>query len=115
MIGRNLEMNDDLMIKWYIDAAFAVHVDMKSISGCYVTLGKGGIYCNSRKQKFNTRSSTEAELVGVDDYISEVLWYSKFLKSQGVELKETVVQAFRYKVFFCQGLYRSRRYRCRVL
>ena len=37
----------------------------------------------SSKQKLNTRSSTEAELVGVDDMMGKVLWTQLFLKAQG--------------------------------
>ena len=37
----------------------------------------------SRKQKLNTRSSTEAELVAVDDMASQVMWTNYFLQKQG--------------------------------
>jgi hypothetical protein len=33
-----------------------------------------------RKQKVNSRSSTESELIGVDDQISRVLWTKRFLE-----------------------------------
>ena len=55
------------VIKWYIDAAFAVHPDFRSHTGGVMTLGRGAIQSISTKQKLNTRSSTEAELVGTDD------------------------------------------------
>ena len=54
-------------LTWSVDAAFAVHNDMKSHTGATVTMGKGGIASWSMKQKITTISSTEAELVGVDD------------------------------------------------
>ena len=38
----------------------------------------------SRKQKINTRSSTEAELVAVDEAIGSVLWTKRFLEAQGL-------------------------------
>ena len=31
------------IVKWKIDASFAVHPDMKSHTGAYITLGKGAI------------------------------------------------------------------------
>ena len=37
----------------------------------------------SRKQRLNTRSSTEAELVGVDDGINLILWTKFFLEAHG--------------------------------
>ena len=35
------------------------------------------------KQKLNTKSSTEAELVGVDDMMPQVVWTKYFMESQG--------------------------------
>ena len=53
--------------KWWVDSSNAVHPDMKSHTGIYMTLGKGAMYTASCKQKLNIKSSTEAELVAVDD------------------------------------------------
>jgi hypothetical protein len=46
-----------------------VHEDLKGQSGCVITLGmNGGVMATlSKKQKVLTRSSTEAELVAIDD------------------------------------------------
>ena len=41
-----------------------------------MTLGKGAMYTASSKQKLNTKSSMEAELVAVDDAMGQVLWTS---------------------------------------
>ena len=48
-------------LKWYVDAAFAVHPEMKSHTDAVFTLGKGAIISNSTKQKSNVRSSTAPE------------------------------------------------------
>jgi hypothetical protein len=66
-------------IRWYDDAAFAVHNDMKSHTGAMMTTGHGASGAQSSKQKLNTKSSTEAEFVGVDDNISQVIWCRYFL------------------------------------
>ena len=50
---------------WFIDGAFAVHNDLKSHSGSMMTFGKGMLDGTSNKQKINTNSSTEAEVVAV--------------------------------------------------
>lgn len=91
-------MDDKLSLKaegniliWYIDAAFAVHPDMKSHSGAVFTLGKGAVLSSSTKQKSNARSSTEAELQAVDDKLSKVLWVKRFLDNQGYEVKLNVI------------------------
>ena len=46
-------------------------------------MGKGTLINMSRKQKINTKSSTTAELVGVDNAIIMVLWTKLFLEAQG--------------------------------
>jgi hypothetical protein len=48
-----------------------------------MTFGKGAALSMSTKQKLNTKSSTEAELVGVDDTIPFNIWCLYFLREQG--------------------------------
>ena len=55
------------VLHWYVDTSFAVHPNMRSHSGGALTLGHGFPISSSGKQKLNTRSSTESELVDVDD------------------------------------------------
>ena len=85
-------MNDKCIVKWYSDAAFATHNDMRSHTGATVTMGHGGIINISTKQKLNTKSSTEAELVGVDDISGQLLWTNYFLKEQGYNFKTLLLQ-----------------------
>ena len=59
---------DDLkVIKWYMDANFAVIPDFNIHTRAIMTMGQGAMQSFSREQKLNTRSNTEAELVAVDD------------------------------------------------
>ena len=78
-------------IQLWIDASFAVHPDMQSHTGATMSLGKGAVYSFSTKQRINTRSSTEAELVGVNDAMSLVLWTRHFLEAQGFSVKDNVI------------------------
>ena len=78
--------------QWFPDSAFAVHQDYKSHTGAIHTLGKGATTTISAKQKLNTRSSTEAELVAVDDIVTHALWTRNFLEAQGYEVKTTIHQ-----------------------
>ncbi len=77
--------------RWFVDAAFAVHVDFRSHTGGLFTMGKGGIINITGKQKVNTRSSTEAEIVAADDVVSPMLWTRLFLEAQGYGLKENIL------------------------
>jgi hypothetical protein len=63
-------------IKWYVDASFAVYPDYKSHTGATMSYGDGdgALQSISRKQKMNTKRSTESELVGVDDVLVMTLW-----------------------------------------
>jgi hypothetical protein len=69
-------------IKWYLNASFAVHPDYKSHTGATMSYGdgNGAVQSISRKQKLNTRSSTESELVGVDDVPVMILWTKLLLE-----------------------------------
>jgi hypothetical protein len=78
-----------LMFTW-VDASYAAHKDMRSHTGRVVSFGIGAIMSKSSKHKINTKSSTEAELVGASDYLSYPIWAKKFLSAQGYSLKENV-------------------------
>jgi hypothetical protein len=83
---------DDLrVVKWYVDASFAVHPDFKSHTGTAMMLGKGAMQSIARKQKMNMRSSTEGELVAVDDAATMILWTKLFLEAQGYDVDKNIV------------------------
>jgi Reverse transcriptase (RNA-dependent DNA polymerase) len=84
--------DDTFNIIWYVDAAFGVHNDMRSHTGATMSLGKGAVMSLSTKQKINTRSSTEAELVSIDDVISKIIWTKLFLEKQGYKVKENIIK-----------------------
>lgn len=56
-----------------------------------MSLGKGMVFSSSVRQKLNTRSSTEAELVGVHDFMPQILWTRYFLEDQGYEVKDNII------------------------
>jgi hypothetical protein len=86
-----LEADDIQLVKWWADASFAVHADMKSHTGGAMSLGKGVIYGTSTRQKINTRSSTEAELVAVNEVLPQILWTRYFLEAQGYGTIDSIV------------------------
>jgi hypothetical protein len=56
---------------------------MRSHTGGTMSMGTGAVYSTSKKQKLNTKSSTEAELVGIDDVLPQALWTKYFMEAQG--------------------------------
>ena len=54
-------------------------------------MGEGAMQGITSKQKLNTRSSTEAELVACDDVITKILWTRLFMKSQGYEIEQNIL------------------------
>jgi hypothetical protein len=68
-----------------------VHPNMCGHTGDGLTLGRRFPISVSTKQKLNTRSSTESELVGVDDMIPIICWTRYFLLSQGYGIIENLL------------------------
>ena len=54
-------------------------------------MGRGFPIVTSTKQKLNTRSSTESELVGVDDMMPIVVWSRYFLMAQGYGVTQNLL------------------------
>jgi hypothetical protein len=59
--------------RWWVDAAYAVHDDCRGHTGAGMSFGQGMALSYSWKHKINTKSSTEAKLVGVDDSLGYIL------------------------------------------
>ena len=79
--------SQSLMRSW-ADASFAVHRDMKSHTGGTSSFGIGVVHSKCSKQKINTKSSTEAEIVAASDYISHTIWIANFMKDQGYPISK---------------------------
>ena len=87
-----LEADGDLhIIKWWVDASYGTNPDMKSHTVVTVSLGKGAVYSTSTRQKLNTISSTEAELVRMVDVMPMIIWTRYFLEGQGNKVTVNIV------------------------
>ena len=51
-------------------------------------MGTRGAYVKYRKQKLNTNSSTETDIFGLDNFLTQVIWNQYFLKEQGYDIHE---------------------------
>lgn len=91
VLALTLEADNGHVVKWWVEAAFAVTQDMRIQSGGIMTLGKGAMYSSSLRQRLNTRSSTEEELVGANAFMPQILWTRYFLQEQGYEVRDNVL------------------------
>jgi hypothetical protein len=81
-----------LLVRLFVDASYGVHADGKSHTGSCVVLGDvGAVHCRSTKQAIVTKSSTEAELVGLSDSANQALHMRHFLMAQGYKVPAAVV------------------------
>jgi hypothetical protein len=105
----NLTIDSLQSTKWLVDSSHGVHEDGKGQTGAGMILGKGAVISFSRKQKSNTRSSTESELVGVDDAMPSILWSLYFCRNRATTLRTPLIfqqqthEAHQDEIFLCQG------------
>jgi hypothetical protein len=84
-------MDGSNKIRWWVNASFGTRYGMRSQTGGTMSLGYGSLYSVSRKQKLNTTSSTEAELVGVHEVMSQIVWMRYFMLAQGIEISRNTL------------------------
>jgi hypothetical protein len=86
-----LSANGTGILKWWVDAAFAVHPNMQGHSGGGLSLGRGFPIVSLTKLKLNTRSSMELEIVGADDFMLAICWTRYFMEAQGYQVQDNVL------------------------
>lgn len=78
------------MYTW-IDASYAVHNNMQGHAGSTISMGRGILHAKVSKQRLNVKSSTEAEIVGVSEYLPYNIQLTNFMEEQGYKLKKNVL------------------------
>ena len=66
-------------------------IDFKSHTGVGTTYGAGITVTVSRKQKLNSRISTEYKLVRADDVSTLILWTKIFMEAQGYDTRDNIL------------------------
>ena len=78
-------------MKWWVDGSYGIHPDARIQTGGTASSGKGSFISTSIKQRLNTRSSTEAELVAADDLMPHLCWTNYFLECLGYNINSTIM------------------------
>jgi hypothetical protein len=86
-----LSVNGSGILKWWVDASFAVHPNMHGHSGGGLSLGRGFPIVSSTKQKLNTQNSTETTIMGAGDFMPAICCTHHFMKAQGYAVKDNVL------------------------
>ena len=91
--GIVLRVGDNMTVRAFIDASYGAHQSSgKSHTGCAIVLGEAGVIsARSSKQKIVTKSSTEAELVGLSDSAAQAIHLKNFVTEQGYSVGPVVI------------------------
>ena len=79
------------ILRTWIDALYAVHTDIRGQTGGSISMGHGTVLNKTIKQKLNTISSAETEVVGVSDVLPFNIWMNNFLNAHGIDTKENIL------------------------
>ena len=75
----------------WVDVSYGVHDDCKSHTGGCISFGWGVFSTMCKKQSLNVKSSTEGEVVGVSDFLPNMIWTRMFLEEQGFFLEKNTL------------------------
>ena len=78
-------------LKCYVDSAHMLHHDLKGHTGGYTTFGGGAFSTKSKKQRLNSSSSCETELIGTGEYLKQITWARNFMLEQGYNMQPTIL------------------------
>jgi hypothetical protein len=87
--GNNLfEKDGSININTYIDSSHGIHNDYRGQTGILIKLGDSTIMARSAKQKTNTKSTAETELIGVSEEFSQSVWTKYWLEDAGYKVNK---------------------------
>ena len=75
----------------YVDSAHMAHHDLKGHTGGFICFRSDAFAAKSKKQRLNSNSSCEAELIGAGEYLKQIIWARNFMIAQGYEMKPTII------------------------
>ena len=90
-LHRILSADNLNIIKWWVDASYAAHGDMHGHTGGDHVIGTRVGTQHVKKEKLNTKSSTEAELIRAYDALPQMLWKKYFIEAQVYGIDEDIM------------------------
>jgi hypothetical protein len=78
-------------VHWYVDGSHQVHKDCRGWIGCLMKMGKGAAISSSNVMTCNTQSSTETELISIQDKLPDIIWTRYFVEGQGYNIDEYMI------------------------
>jgi hypothetical protein len=75
----------------YADASHLLHSDARGHGGIILSLGSGPILTKSYKLKLNTKSSTESELVVLEEACTYASWWSSLLLDLEIVKNKSII------------------------
>ena len=102
-----LRIGEKCELRAYVDSSHGVYPDGKSVTGVVHMIGDAPVYFKASKQPIVTRSSTESELVGISDALSQILWTREFMLSQGVKIGTAILYQDNMSTIFLANRGRS--------
>ena len=86
-----LSVDDLYIVKWWVDASYAVHKEYNGNTRVMVCLGKGDVGSFTRKKRIQGNISTEDEIIGTYDAIPQDLWSKYFIEDQGYTMEQNII------------------------
>lgn len=80
-------------LTYWVDAAYGLHHDTRGHGGIMVTFGYANapVFAKSSKLKLHTRSSTETELVTLDEGFMHLLWFRQIIEFMGYKQHSAIM------------------------
>eukprot|EP01039_Chlorochromonas_danica_P011367 gene11368-12697_t len=93
-VGLHIDGRRPIRPKIYADASHALHSSGHGQGGIVITLGSSPIYCRSYKLKNITRSSSESELVTLEEASTYAVWLKHLLQELDNTLEITAIPIY---------------------
>ena len=75
----NLRADSLTVIKWWVDASYTSHTDMRGHMGDNMSFVRGSITGIARKKNINAKISMEAEIIGANNAMPQMIWTRHFI------------------------------------